>query len=300
MNFRQLETFMAIVRLGSFAAAAARLNATQSTISSRIQELENSLGVDLFDRTQRKAQLTAKGRELVRYAEEALDLANEIHLRLGDKDSLSGVARVGVVEMVAISWLPDFTAKVYEMYPNLTLEYNISISGKLSEPLSRGELDFAIMPPSYANHNFIKDHLGEFPLAWAASPKLNIPDRSLSLSELSRYRVIAMGRVSAYHSLVDKLSANAILNHNGVFTCDSMSAVAALTIAGLGISLLPIDCYQNEIATHRLHLIEVTEPIPPIPLAAIYPRSSFNSIQSELSVIAQEVCEAYMARMGCV
>jgi DNA-binding transcriptional LysR family regulator len=74
MNRKQLETFETIVRLGSFAAAAAKLNATQSTVSARIQELEESLGVQLFDRAQRKANLTTKGRELVSYAQTAIDL----------------------------------------------------------------------------------------------------------------------------------------------------------------------------------------------------------------------------------
>ena len=74
MNRKQLETFETIVRLGSFAAAAAKLNATQSTVSARIQELEKSLCVQLFDRAQRKANLTTKGRELVSYAQTAIDL----------------------------------------------------------------------------------------------------------------------------------------------------------------------------------------------------------------------------------
>ena len=73
MNRKQLETFETIVRLGSFAAAAAKLNATQSTVSARIQELEESLCVQLFDRAQRKANLTTKGRELVSYAQTAID-----------------------------------------------------------------------------------------------------------------------------------------------------------------------------------------------------------------------------------
>ena len=84
MNRKQLETFETIVRLGSFAAAAAKLNATQSTVSARIQELEESLCVQLFDRAQRKANLTTKGRELVSYAQTAIDLFSKIQHRVGN------------------------------------------------------------------------------------------------------------------------------------------------------------------------------------------------------------------------
>jgi DNA-binding transcriptional LysR family regulator len=295
MNFRHLETFAAVVKLGSFDAAASRLNSTQSTISSRISELERSLGVLLFDRSQRKAQLTAKGRELLQYAERAVALAGEIHVRIGDQKSLSGFARVGVVEMVAVSWLAAFTERVYEKYPNLVLEYNISISGRLSKPLIGGELDFAIMPPSYVGHEFVCEHLGDCDLVWIASPALNLPDRVLDPSELAKYRVIAIGRSSAYHAFVEAIAVNALSQYNGVFTCDSMSAVAALTIEGLGISLLPIECYRDEIAANRLKIIELAQPRQSVPLAAIYPRSALNTIPHALSAIAREVYREYRA-----
>ena len=58
MNMKQLETFYWVERLGSFSAAAERVHATQSTISMRIQELEQSLGVKLFDLSHRMARLT--------------------------------------------------------------------------------------------------------------------------------------------------------------------------------------------------------------------------------------------------
>jgi DNA-binding transcriptional LysR family regulator len=63
MNLRQVETFYWAAKLGSFSAAAERMNATQSTVSMRIQEIERDLGVALFDRVQRTARLTPKGRE---------------------------------------------------------------------------------------------------------------------------------------------------------------------------------------------------------------------------------------------
>ena len=78
MKLQQLETFFWVVKLGSFAAAATRLHATQSTISMRIRELEKSLGVELFDRSQRSAKLTPKGSELMGYAERLLDMATEL------------------------------------------------------------------------------------------------------------------------------------------------------------------------------------------------------------------------------
>src|SRR5205085_11305694 len=82
MNLRQLETFYWAAKLGSFSAAADRLNATQSTVSMRIQDLERDFGRTLFDRGRRGARITAMGRELMRYGVEVLRLSPEVRVRL--------------------------------------------------------------------------------------------------------------------------------------------------------------------------------------------------------------------------
>src|SRR6266508_1890483 len=98
MTLKQLHTFYWVWRLGGFAAAAEHLRTTQSAVSMRIQDLERSLGVTLFDRTQRSARLTAKGQELVKHAEQLITLATHIQHRIADPQALSGTVRLGVTE----------------------------------------------------------------------------------------------------------------------------------------------------------------------------------------------------------
>lgn len=74
IELRNLETFVWIARLGSFRAAADRLNAAQSTLSARIDKLERQLGVPLFLRSGRRVTLSAKGRQLLDHAEQLLAL----------------------------------------------------------------------------------------------------------------------------------------------------------------------------------------------------------------------------------
>ena len=112
MNQRQLESFLAIAKHGSFAAAAERLFITQSAISARIKELEDDLGVELFDRSLKKVQLTIKGRELVQYAEQISVLFDEIRSKVGTAGAQSGVVRIGVVELVAITWMSKLLQRI--------------------------------------------------------------------------------------------------------------------------------------------------------------------------------------------
>jgi len=64
VTLRQLRAFLAVARFGSFTVAAEHLYTTQSALSGSIKELENALGVQLFDRSTRRVQLTEVGREL--------------------------------------------------------------------------------------------------------------------------------------------------------------------------------------------------------------------------------------------
>src|SRR5438045_2514356 len=96
MHLKQFEALYWVARLGGFHAAARHLKTAQPTISARIRELELLLGVELFDRSRRQAVLTAKGQELVGYAEQMLRLASDIQQRVGTPHALSGRVRLGV------------------------------------------------------------------------------------------------------------------------------------------------------------------------------------------------------------
>jgi len=234
MNVRQLEALTWVVRLGSFAAAAAQLNATQSTISTRIQELEQELDVLLFDRTHRKAHLTAKGRELLAYAEEAVALFSEIRSRIGSPHSLTGVVRIGVAELVAVTWLPDLVASLHQDYPNLTLELDISLTADLFTRLREGDLDVALIPGSRFDDGLVAQSLGVVEFAWMASPRLNIPEGRLTPSDLAAWPILSLGEGSYHHAPAEAWLMNVRGQRRHADVCNSMSVLASLTAASLG------------------------------------------------------------------
>ena len=145
MNIKQIEAFLTIVRDGSFAAAADRLNVTQSTISARITELEQELDLVLFDRSKRQVQLTYRGREFVRYAERALTAFSDIKRRFRPDAPISGVVRVGVAELIAVTWLSDLTNLVRATYPGVTLQFEVGLNPDLQAGVRDGTIDIALM-----------------------------------------------------------------------------------------------------------------------------------------------------------
>ncbi len=204
MNIRQLDTFLAIVQCGSFAAAADKLNATTSTVSARVQELEESLGVMLFDRSQRKVRLTPKGRELCRYAERATSAIADIKAFIADGEPSSGLLRLGVAEMVAVTWLPQLVEMIHTQFPKLSLELNVSLTAKLLQGIQSDEFDLIFAPGIAFDGGFETRSLGHVRFAWMAGLKQPLPDHVIEPADLREVRILSLGKDSFHHHTVQR------------------------------------------------------------------------------------------------
>ncbi len=289
MNLKRLETFVSVVQAGSFAAAAAQMNTSQSTVSMRIQELEQDLGVTLFDRGQRKARLSAKGRELLPFAESAVTLCAEIRRTIGAPDALSGVVRMGVAELVAVTWLPDLVSAIHSSYPNITLELDVSLTAELTDKLGAGDLDLALVPGTRFDAGLVAHDLGSVRFAWMASPSLKLPDGDLTPKELRQCPMLSLGERSYHYARTEQWLDGEGGRRRRPDICNSMSVVASLTAAGLGVSLLPPMCYTAEIASGRLRVLETRPDMTDVAFAAIYPKQRLGAIATLIASIAGSV-----------
>ena len=289
MNIRQLETFVAIAQLGSFSAVASRLNASQSTISARIQELEQALGVLLFDRSQRTIRLTLKGRELLPHAQHAVSAFAEIGQRISGSEALSGLIRIGVAEVVAISWLPDFITTVHELHPGLSLELHVLLTSEILEGLGAGDLDMGLIPGSRFAPTLTAVSMGYVRFTWMAGSSFEPVGRAMTPTDLRQYRIFSLGNNSYHNQTMQEWLYADESSPLRVDTCNSMSIIASLTAAGLGISLLPEQFYKNAIQDGRLKPITTRPDIPLVEFSAVYPKVPPNIAQKCLSELAVQV-----------
>ncbi len=269
MNIKQLEAFAAIARFGSFAEAADRLNLTQSTISVRIKELEQDLGVALFDRSRRRVQLTPKGRELLDYADQAIALQLEIRRRVGTAEALSGVVRIGVVELIAITWLPRLAAMLHARYPALTLEFEVALNPSLLSWVRSGDIDIALVAGAGTEVGLPTNSLGTVRFAWMAGATFDLPKRTVTAEDIRLWPVIYQGTDSYMSQLVASmlgLSGRAL--RSGA-SCNSLAALASLTMAGLGVSFMPLQTSERDIAEGRLRVLPMRPPHVEVGFAAV-------------------------------
>ncbi|MFT5068930.1 MAG: DNA-binding transcriptional LysR family regulator, partial [Candidatus Paceibacteria bacterium] len=145
MRLRNLNSFIKVATLGSFHGAAAQLHASQPAISARIATLEEDLGVKLFKRDQSGTKLTARGRQLLPFAERLVSISNEMKAQLQDDAPQQGVFRIGIADTVAHLWLRDLLKVWREQHPLIQFELTIDLSLALYKQLEEHQLDLALM-----------------------------------------------------------------------------------------------------------------------------------------------------------
>ncbi|MGY6126901.1 LysR family transcriptional regulator (plasmid) [Paraburkholderia strydomiana] len=194
MNLRFLETFVWLARLRSFRLTAERLHATQAAISSRISALEQELGVRLFERGPKEATLTQNGTKALPFAEQMLKLNQAMISSVGDRSKVSGLLRLGAIESIVHTWLPDLLKRIRDEYPNFAIELTSDTSSNLSTQLINGHIDVSFQTTAIAVSDMTNVPLGSLPMRWMASPVLNLSAQALTEAELSAYPVLSFAR----------------------------------------------------------------------------------------------------------
>lgn len=144
---KELRTFVAVGRHGSFSRAGQHVGLTQSAVSGQIQRLEAALGLRLFDRVGRSARLNDAGRATLARADALVALFEGLHL----PPAAPAALRLGAVASVQLAGLPDALVVLAQREPQLRVRVVPGVSLALLGQVDAGELDAAVMVrPPYA------------------------------------------------------------------------------------------------------------------------------------------------------
>ncbi|AMP39274.1 LysR family transcriptional regulator [Ralstonia solanacearum] len=141
---RELKTFIAVARYGTFAGAGERIGLTQSAVSAQIQRLEASLGFPLFDRTGRSATLNAAGRDALALAENIVAMADRLGEQGGSNEQ-RGLVRVGAIASAQASFLVDALIRFRAEFPHCRTRILPGVSLDLLGLVDAGEIDLAVL-----------------------------------------------------------------------------------------------------------------------------------------------------------
>ncbi|RVU03758.1 LysR family transcriptional regulator [Novosphingobium umbonatum] len=241
-----LETLLWIARLGTFAAAAERLNTAQPTISARVRELEAQIGYPLFRREGRRMLLTVRGRQLVSDCE-PLWAALERTLAADGLSGARGIVRIGTGEIAAASCLPEFVAAVERDLPGVTLDIGISLTAQLLQDLLGATCDLVLLAGPVASPGVRTASIGAVALEW-----LGAPATAAAVAQGSQPPVWSLPRHSPLHQLMLAAMEERPSPPPAIRTCNNVRTLIDIVAAGQGVALLPEAMTREALAAGRL------------------------------------------------
>jgi DNA-binding transcriptional LysR family regulator len=287
-DLRLFETFAAVASLGSFRAAAARLNTTQPAVSQRILQLEEQYGARLFQRSSRMVRLTAKGQEFAGYAERILGLDGELRRRLKERDALTGAMRLGVSESIVHTWLPAFMGRLAREHPRLSLEIEVETTPILRQRLLSQQIDLAFLLGPLVDPGVENIALSSLALSVLASPAFPLPPPPLSAAALAALPIVTFGRRTQPHMLLRALLSTAEAPAPVIHASASLAPAIRLAVAGVAVAVIPHAVAAREIAAGELEIAPTELALPSLDFTASWLRRAGDGMAAAVGALAVE------------
>lgn len=235
MDLSDLQIFRCVAEAGGITRAAERLHRVPSNVTTRVRQLEEDLGVQLFLREGKRIAITPAGQVLLGYAERILALAQEAREALQDSTP-RGRLCLGTMESTAATRLPGPLAEYHLRYPEVTLELRTGPTRQLVAQVLGGELDAAFVadPSQEERLESVRAFTEELVLvAEAGHPRIRSP------KDLSRPTVLAFGSGCTYRRRLEEWFGAGGADPERIVELASYHAILGCAVAGMGVALLP-------------------------------------------------------------
>jgi LysR family hydrogen peroxide-inducible transcriptional activator len=156
MNLNQLEYALGLEKYGNFTRTSTHLNISQPALSLQIKNLEEDLGITLFDRAHNPIVPTTEGKKFLEKARELVILKKELgEFAASLKDELEGTIRLGIIPTLSPYLVPLFIPELSAKFPKLTFDIAELLTEEILTLLKRGELDVGIISTPLEHANFV-------------------------------------------------------------------------------------------------------------------------------------------------
>lgn len=240
-TIRQLEYAVAVADHRQFRRAAEACAITQPALSTQIRDLEELLGVQLFERDRRGILLTPEGEEVVRRARQVLADLDQLCESARCGAPLTGPLRLGVIPTVAPYLLPRVLPAVRAAYPDLQLILREDQTGRLLEQLDGGKLDVLLLALGVEGVREPTLPLYDEPFVVAARRGHRLLEReAISEHELAAERVLLLEDGHCLRDQALSVCRLAGAEESANVQATSLGTLAQMVSGGLGVTLLPL------------------------------------------------------------
>lgn len=240
MEIRVLRYFLTVVREESITKASEVLHITQPTLSRQLAQMEEEIGVKLFERGTRKIKLTNEGILLRRRAEEILQLVDKTEKELVvQEEQVEGKLSIGCGEMAAVRLLPELIDSFRQKYPRITYDIFTATADLVKEQMDKGLLDIGLLlePVDMEKYDFIRLNIRE---KWVVLMRPDDPlsgKEAVNAKDLSALPLILPRRMNVQSELASWFGSR-YEKLNVVFTSNLSTNSAVMVNGGLAYSLV--------------------------------------------------------------
>lgn len=240
MEIRVLRYFLTVIREESITKASEALHITQPTLSRQLAQMEEEIGVKLFDRGTRKIRLTNEGILLRRRAEEILQLVDKTEKELVEQEEqVEGKISVGCGELASVQLLSRLFKNFHQKYPHVTFDIFTATADLVKEQMDKGLLDLGLLlePIDMEKYDFIRMDRKE---RWVVLMPPDDPlagKEGVTASDLSELPLILPRRMQVQSELASWFG-DYYKNLHVLFTSNLSTNGAVMVSQGLAYSLV--------------------------------------------------------------
>ncbi len=254
MNFNELQAFAAVSEQGSVSEAAATLFITQPAVTRRIQALENSLGVSLFDRQGKRLRLTEAGEVLLPRAKTLLAARDDATRAIDDLErTVAGRLRLATSHHIGLHRLAPVLKAFTRAYPDVSLDIRFEDSEAAHDLVQSRTCDLAVvtLDPSASTASsgqFSYELIWQDPLAFVAAPDHPLAgSTAVSLESIAGHPAVLPGLATYTGRIVADLFAARGLTLKQSMSTNYLETISMLVAAGLGWSVLPVTMLSDDL-----------------------------------------------------
>jgi LysR family transcriptional regulator, cell division regulator len=245
MDIEDLKMFRTVAKHGSISKAAEELNFVQSSVTSKIQRLEEHFQTPLFHRHRYGVSLTSSGKILLSYSEKIIQLFSEAEKEIIYSDIPKGPLSIGSMETTAAVRLPSPLYSFHLHYPEVELSLKTGPTEELIKSVLAYEIDGAFVAGPVNHQDLSQQAIFEEELVLVAQKKTSSVN---TLPDLNKSNLLVFRQGCSYRKKLEEwLNAERIVP-NKIMEFGSLEAILGCVNAGLGITLLPktvLDRFQN-------------------------------------------------------
>ena len=279
VNLELYRVFYTVARCGSLTKAAEELYISQPAVSQSIKQLENQLGVRLFNRTHRGMELSAQGGQMIfAEVEQALALLDAAENRISEmKTSATGLIRIGASDTIFEYFLADKIVDFHEKFPSVKIELMADLTPDTIEKLKANRCDVAFvnLPLDVDEELTLQGNCMRLHDVFVVGEKYKeLANGNVSLSDLQKYPLILMDKHTVARRALDNFLGAHGTQLQASIEVGSWDLMQRLVLRGMGIGVIPREYAARHLNEGDLYEVKTDPALPTRSVGMLLPKNA--------------------------